>query len=83
MEGWSNARLGGWLRMTVWGMKRGSRRQAECRLWVQKGDDRRNAPQWARCAVNDHSRYCEESKFGTALWRTWPTQQLFKSDNHV
>jgi hypothetical protein len=24
--------------------------QAECRLWVQKGDDRRNAPQRARCA---------------------------------
>jgi hypothetical protein len=24
--------------------------KAECRLWVQKGDDRRNAPQRARCA---------------------------------
>ena len=34
-----------------WGMKSGSANKAECRLWVQKGDDRRNAPQRARCAV--------------------------------
>src|ERR1700724_98211 len=26
--------------------------KAECLLWVQKGDARRNAPQRARCAVN-------------------------------
>jgi hypothetical protein len=37
------------------GMKSGSRRKAECRLWVQKGDDRRNAPQRARCAVTSRS----------------------------
>ena len=31
------------------GMKSGSRRdKAECRLWVQKGDDRRNARQRAK-----------------------------------
>jgi len=29
--------------------------KAECRLWVQKGDDRRNAPQRARCAECSHS----------------------------
>jgi hypothetical protein len=28
--------------------------KAECRLWVQKGDDRRNAPQRARCADSGH-----------------------------
>jgi glutathione S-transferase len=28
----------------------------ECRLWVQKGDDRRNAPQRARCADSGRSR---------------------------
>ena len=29
--------------------------KAECRLWVQKGDDRRNASQRARCAVSGPS----------------------------
>jgi hypothetical protein len=29
--------------------------KAECRLWVQKRDDRRNAPQRARCAVTGRS----------------------------
>src|ERR1700730_8440978 len=29
--------------------------KAECRLWVQKGDARRNAPQRARCAVSGHT----------------------------
>jgi hypothetical protein len=29
--------------------------KAECRLWVQKGDDRRNAPQRARCADSSHT----------------------------
>src|SRR5258707_10214961 len=42
--------------MAAVGMKSGSRRQAECRPWVQKGDDRRNAPQRARCAVSGHCR---------------------------
>jgi len=37
-------------------MKSGSADKAECRLWVQKGDDRRNAPQRARCADSGHSR---------------------------
>jgi hypothetical protein len=32
------------------GMKSGSTDKAECRLWVQKGDHRRNAPQRARSA---------------------------------
>src|SRR5215510_306800 len=30
--------------------------KAECRLWVQKEDDRRNAPQWARRAASGRSR---------------------------
>ena len=29
--------------------------KAECRLWVQKGDDRRNAPQRAKRADSGHS----------------------------
>jgi hypothetical protein len=32
-----------------------SRAQAECRLWVQKGDDRRNAPQRARGGDSGYS----------------------------
>ena len=39
--------------------------KAECRLWVQKGDDRRNAPQRARCA---DSGYC---RHGGQIGRVW------------
>jgi len=34
---------------------------AECRLWVQKGDDRRNAPQRARCSESGLSSTASEA----------------------
>src|SRR6516165_8321199 len=39
--------------------------KAECRLWVQKGDDCRNAPQRTRRAVSRHSQQVtQHSDFG-------------------
>jgi class 3 adenylate cyclase len=41
-----------------------ARPKVECRLWVQKGDDRRNAPQRAKCADSGRSPRCVRRQVG-------------------
>jgi hypothetical protein len=50
-------RVGDMKQCPEWGMKSGSAEKNECRLWVQKEDDRWNARQRARRADSRHSSY--------------------------